>query len=116
MQSLPVVHSNLFVHPSEGLTDITPGHYDSYSHVDSNEDTMRTVQMTLEDGLVKAVDQAARKLRTSRSGFTRRALCMALERLRIEDLERKHREGYKREPVRSKEFCIWEEEQVWGEP
>ena len=77
---------------------------------------MRTVQMTLEETLVKAVDQAARRLGTTRSGFTRRALRLALERVRIEELERKHWEGYRRKPVRTKEFGVWEDEQVWLEP
>jgi len=49
---------------------------------------MKTVQMTLEPELVAEVDSAARRLGTTRSGFARRALRQALERLRMEDLER----------------------------
>ena len=40
---------------------------------------MKTVQMTLDENLVKAVDRAAKKLRTTRSAFTRQALRSALK-------------------------------------
>ena len=79
--------------------------YNSYGDV---EDRMRTVQMTLDPELVAAVDKAARRLRTSRSGFTRRALRDALERIRLESLERQHREGYARRPLKRGEFGVWE--------
>lgn len=74
---------------------------------------MRTVQMTLEPELVEAVDRAARRLRISRSTFARQALAAALERLRIEALERRDREGYRRKPVRRGEFDVWHKEQIW---
>jgi metal-responsive CopG/Arc/MetJ family transcriptional regulator len=74
---------------------------------------MRTVQMTLDEGLVDEVDKAADKLGTTRSAFTREALKAALVRLREKELERRHREGYERNPVRPGEFSIWHDEQVW---
>ena len=74
---------------------------------------MRTVQMTLDEPLVTAVDRAVKRLRTTRSAFAREALREALARLRREELERKHREGYARKPVRRGEFSAWESEQVW---
>ena len=49
---------------------------------------MRTVQMTLEEDLVRAVDRAARKLKTTRSAFARQALRAALDRLRLADDEK----------------------------
>lgn len=76
---------------------------------------MRTVQMTLDEELLASVDEAAKKLKTTRSGFTRRALREALDRLTIRELEQKHRRGYERKPVRKGEFGVWEEEQVWGD-
>jgi metal-responsive CopG/Arc/MetJ family transcriptional regulator len=75
---------------------------------------MRTVQMTLEDELVRAVDKAARKLKTSRSAFARQALRAALSRLRIAEQEKRHRQGYERQPVEAGEFDHWEGEQEWG--
>jgi metal-responsive CopG/Arc/MetJ family transcriptional regulator len=76
---------------------------------------MKTVQMTLDEHLVKAVDTAARKLGTTRSGFTREALRSALKQVHIKELEARHREGYKRKPVRRGEFSAWESEQIWGD-
>lgn len=79
------------------------------------EGMMRTVQMTLDEDLVKAVDQAVKRLGTTRSAFTRNALQEALKKMRISELERKHREGYARKSVRHGEFSVWETEQVWGD-
>ncbi len=76
---------------------------------------MRTVQMTLDEDLVAAVDRAARRLGTTRSGFTREALNDALRKLRIKEMERRHREGYARKPAKRGEFSAWETEQVWGD-
>ena len=76
---------------------------------------MKTVQMTLDEDLVIAVDKAAKDLGTTRSAFARVALRAALERVRIEAMERKHRQGYQQKPVRPGEFSDWEEEQVWVE-
>ena len=74
---------------------------------------MKTVQMTLDEKLVAAVDKAAKKIGTTRSAFTRAALRQALERLKTQGLERRHRVGYARKPVRGDEFSDWENEQVW---
>ena len=41
---------------------------------------MRTVQMTLDEELLASVDEAAKKLNTTRSAFTRKALRDALDR------------------------------------
>jgi hypothetical protein len=40
----------------------------------------------------------------------------ALEKAQIRALEKKHRAGYERHPVRREEFSISEGEQVWTEP
>jgi metal-responsive CopG/Arc/MetJ family transcriptional regulator len=76
---------------------------------------MRVVQMTLEDDLIKSVDAAARRLRTTRSAFTRAALRAALRQLETTQLEQRHREGYERDPPSRSEFAVWEKEQVWGD-
>ena len=76
---------------------------------------MRTIQMTLDDDLVKAVDRVAKQLHTNRSAFTRNALREALARYHLEQLERKHRQGYQRLPVAADEFSVWETEQAWGD-
>ncbi|MCZ6803964.1 MAG: ribbon-helix-helix domain-containing protein [Proteobacteria bacterium] len=75
---------------------------------------MKTIQMTLDEDLLKSVDKAVKKLKTSRSAFTRDALWHALNRLNTTLLEKKHINGYKRHPVSEDEFAIWEQEQDWG--
>jgi len=77
---------------------------------------MRTVQMTLDEELISAVDRAVRKLGTTRSAFAREALREALLRLAEQARERRHIEGYRRKPVKRGEFDIWERQQVWPEP
>ena len=74
---------------------------------------MQTVQMTLEPKLVTQVDRAARRLGLTRSAFTRQALSAALDRLRVQELERRDREGYRSKPVHRGEFDVWTREQVW---
>ena len=76
---------------------------------------MKTVQMTLDDDLVEAVDRVSKQLGTTRSAFTRRALREALVRHRIEEMERQHRQGYEQHPVAAEEFSVWETEQDWGD-
>lgn len=71
--------------------------------------------MTLEPELVARVDRAARRLKTTRSAFTRQALREALTRLAIEEREARHRRGYTAKPVKPGEFDSWEKHQVWPE-
>ena len=68
----------------------------------------------LESGAM-ITDRAAKQLRTTRSAFAREALRSALERIRVRELERKHRDGYARRPVKGREFSVWDREQVWGD-
>ncbi len=76
---------------------------------------MRTIQMTLDEDLLKAVDRVSKELCTTRSAFTRKALREALGRYHVEQLEQKHRKGYERQPVSEDEFTVWEPEQAWGD-
>ena len=76
---------------------------------------MKTVQMTLDDDLVSAVDEVAKQQKTSRSEFTRRALREALEKVRTRQLEIIHKAGYQKTPVVKDEFSVWEDEQEWGD-
>jgi metal-responsive CopG/Arc/MetJ family transcriptional regulator len=71
--------------------------------------------MTLDRDLVAEVDRVSRRLGTTRSAFTRDALRAALRRLHERSLEQRHREGYRRKPVRRGEFSDWEAEQAWGD-
>ena len=76
---------------------------------------MVTVQMTLDEKLVKRVDDLAHKLRTSRSAFAREALKEAVRKHQVLELERKHKSGYQRRPAAKGEFDIFENERAWGE-
>ena len=76
---------------------------------------MRTVQMTLDEELVAAVDSVTKQLGTTRSAFAREALRSALRKVKTSEMERKQRLGYTRKPVKKGEFDVWENEQDWGE-
>ena len=74
---------------------------------------MKTVQMTLDDDLIKEVDNLVKQLKTNRSAFTRDALRIALLNYKNDQLEQQHRKGYLQHPVSGNEFTGWEDEQVW---
>jgi metal-responsive CopG/Arc/MetJ family transcriptional regulator len=74
---------------------------------------MQTVQMTLEPKLVVDIDRAAKRLGLTRSAFARRAFAAALESVRVQELEKRHAEGYRRKPVRRGEFDRWPAEHAW---
>jgi len=76
---------------------------------------MRTIQMTLDDDLVKTVDKIANELKTNRSAFTRDALRDSVNRFTTRRLEQKHKQGYTLHPVDREEFSVWEKEQDWGD-
>lgn len=83
-------------------------------HVDANEEgNVKTVQITLDEELAQEVDRTVEKLGTTRSGFTRHALRDALAKIEREELERRQRRGYERNPVKPGEFDVWDDEQVW---
>ena len=75
---------------------------------------MRTIQMTLDDDLVAAVDGIVKKLKTTRSAFARKALKEAIRQVNINQLEKKHKKGYACYPIGKTEFSVWESEQEWG--
>ena len=62
--------------------------------------------MTLDDELLRQVDEIVERLGTTRSAFTRKALRLtrSLEAIRIAELEEQHRRGYERHPVSPGEF------------
>ena len=76
---------------------------------------MKTIQMTIDEVLLKQVDEAAQTLGLARSVFIRQALEIALRELAIAKLEQEHIDGYRSQPVMAGEFDIWENEQEWGE-
>ncbi len=75
---------------------------------------MKTVQMNLDEELIKSVDDIVKKLHTTRSAFTRRALEEAISNYNMQKLEEKQQQGYQAHPVQPGEFDVWEDEQSWG--
>jgi metal-responsive CopG/Arc/MetJ family transcriptional regulator len=59
---------------------------------------MATIQVVIEDALLKATDRAVRRLKVNRSALIRDALREHLKRLGARENERRDREGYARQP------------------
>jgi metal-responsive CopG/Arc/MetJ family transcriptional regulator len=75
---------------------------------------MKTIQMTIDDRLLKLVDKMSRERRTTRSAFIRDALESEIRRQRTRENEARHAEGYAQKPVTPGEFDAWLGEQDWG--
>jgi len=75
---------------------------------------VKTIQMTIDDRLLKLVDKLSRARKTTRSAFIRDALEAEIRRQRIREDEIRHVEGYTRKPVARGEFDVWLSEQDWG--
>ena len=75
---------------------------------------MKTIQMTIDERLLKLVDKVTRARKTTRSAFIREALKAEIRRQRIRQEEVRHAEGYARKPVAPGEFDVWLNEQDWG--
>jgi metal-responsive CopG/Arc/MetJ family transcriptional regulator len=76
---------------------------------------MKTIQITVNESLLRHVDKVITSLKTTRSAFIRDSLRNALASLATKRLEAKHRRGYSKKPVKEDEFSDWENEQVWGD-
>lgn len=74
---------------------------------------MKTIQMTIDEPLLNAIDAASQAQHTTRSAFIRKAVTLSLQRMRIEQKEAQHAAGYARHPVEAGEFDIWAQEQEW---
>lgn len=62
---------------------------------------MKTIQMTIDEKLLKLVDKVTRGRRTTRSAL-------------IRGKEAQHAAGYADKPMVPGEFDIWADEQDWG--
>jgi metal-responsive CopG/Arc/MetJ family transcriptional regulator len=74
---------------------------------------MKTVQIVLDQKLLKAADQAAQRTKRNRSALVRDALREHLRRLAIRELEERDRSGYKKRRSTHEEANAWEEEAAW---
>jgi predicted transcriptional regulator len=77
---------------------------------------MKTIQMTIDERLLKSVDKMTRARKTTRSAFIRNALEAEIQRQQIREEEIRHAAGYAAKPVMPGEFNAWLGEQDWGTP
>ncbi len=75
---------------------------------------MKTVQITMDDELVERVDERAKRLGATRSGFVRQALRVALARHEKAEHEERQKAGYRRIPPTPQEFAIPDEDHALG--
>ena len=75
---------------------------------------MKTIQMTIDERLLKLIDKLSRTRKTSRSAFIRAALEAEIRRQQIRENEMRQSEGYSRKPIAPGEFDVWLGEQDWG--
>jgi metal-responsive CopG/Arc/MetJ family transcriptional regulator len=75
---------------------------------------MKTIQMTIDEKLLKLVDKVTRSRRTTRSAFIRIALEAEIRRSFIREKEAQHAAGYADKPTDPGEFDSWADEQDWG--
>jgi metal-responsive CopG/Arc/MetJ family transcriptional regulator len=75
---------------------------------------VKTIQMTIDERLLKVVDKITRARKTTRSAFIRDALEAEIRRQQISENEVRHAEGYAHQPVAPGEFDLWLSEQDWG--
>ena len=74
---------------------------------------METIQVVMEEGLLKAADRAARRLKVNRSALIRDAVREHLRRLHYRELERQEIAAYERTPEDPEEFAVWDRVAAW---
>ncbi|HUG54583.1 MAG TPA: ribbon-helix-helix domain-containing protein [Vicinamibacteria bacterium] len=74
---------------------------------------METIQVVIEEGLLRSADRAARRLGKNRSALIREALREHLRRLHYAELERREREAFERVPDDAGEFAAWDAVLAW---
>lgn len=75
---------------------------------------VKTIQMTIDSRLLKAVDKLTRVRKTTRSALIRNALEAELRREQVNSLEARHADGYAKLPTLPGEFDAWIHEQEWA--
>ena len=74
---------------------------------------MKTIQVVIEDSLLKEADMAARRQQVNRSALFREALRGYLKQMRTRELEERDRRAYLRHPDTEEDLEGWEEEIAW---
>ena len=76
---------------------------------------MRTIQVVIQDSLLKATDHAVKRLRVNRSALVREALRHHLARLTTLEKETLDRDGYRRMPQEDRDLAVWDKASAWPE-
>lgn len=77
---------------------------------------METIQVVIDEKLLRASDQAAKKAKLNRSELVRLALREHLQRMQILEAEQRDQRGYEKLPQsKATEDSGWEAEAVWPE-
>jgi metal-responsive CopG/Arc/MetJ family transcriptional regulator len=74
---------------------------------------MQTIQVVLEEKLLKAADRVVKRKKINRSALIREALREHLNRMHERELEERERRAYEKRPDDPEEIKIWEKVQVW---
>ena len=74
---------------------------------------MQTIQIVLDQKLLRATDQAARRTKRNRSALIREALREHLRRLEVRALEERDRDGFSKPNPALDDSLLWEREAVW---
>ena len=74
---------------------------------------MKAIQITIDESTLDEVDRRLEGQTRRRSAFIRDCIRRHLERLRAMEFEDAERRAYEQEPIRSGEFDVWDDVQVW---
>ncbi len=74
---------------------------------------MATIQIVLDEELLRAADEAAERRKVNRSALIRRALRDLVRGDRLSDLERRDRAGYDSLPDGGADLAVWEDILEW---
>jgi len=73
---------------------------------------MKTIQVVIDEPLLRSADRAAKRLRVNRSIFIREAVAGHLRGLDRRSREERDREGYRQHPDRL-EMAVWDGVAAW---
>jgi metal-responsive CopG/Arc/MetJ family transcriptional regulator len=75
--------------------------------------SMKTIVMSIDEALLKEVDQTVYELQMTRAELINKALSQTLRQYRLPKLEEQDATGYARLPAQPDEVEEWAAEKVW---
>jgi antitoxin component of RelBE/YafQ-DinJ toxin-antitoxin module len=75
---------------------------------------MGTIELMVDESLLAEAEKTARSMDMTPSDFIRVALERAVQQIETISMERKHAQGYARQPQTSEEVSEWDDEQDWS--